>query len=249
MSEGLDQQDERSAFRRRGFIAASGFITLVVIAGIAVIAEHGSGGHPAAAATTAAVAGATPDATAPAAAGCAPSDTDQSIPATTPDVTWTLWTGEALPTSSADGPAQVTGAVPDCYADTPTGALVALTQMELRMQVAQDPDMAAITAADFVPNTGEKAAETLYASGAQVSDYTASFQTAGYEFVSYTKSAATIQLAMTQSDGGYESAAFTVQYNAAANNWQGVLSSNGAFGTALSGINGLTGYVPWSGVS
>lgn len=249
MSQGFENQEQRSPFRRRGFVAAAGFLGLAVIAGIVVVVEHGSGGgHPAAAATGTAAPGTAPAATATA-AGCAPSDTDQAVPAATPDVTWTLWNGEALPNSSADGPARVTGAVPGCYADTPTGALVALTQLELRMQVAHDPDMASITAADFVANTGETTAEALYNSGAQVSDYTPDFQSAGFEFVSYTKSAATIQLAMAQTNGGFESATFTVQYDAAADNWQGVLANNGAFGTTLSGISGLTGYVTWSGES
>lgn len=236
----------RGPFRQRGFIAAAAFIALVLIAGIVVLLNHGSGGgKPSATGTTAPPV--TASASAP--AGCAPSDTDQTVPTATPDVTWTLWNGEAVPTSSADGPAKVTGAVPTCYADTPVGALVALTQVELRTQVAQDPDLAAITAADFVPNAGEAKAEALYQSGAQVSDYTADFQVGGFEFVSYTKASATIQLAMVQTNGGDESATFTVQYDSSTDDWQGVLSSSGAFGTTLSGINGLTGYVSWSGVS
>jgi hypothetical protein len=241
-------QDQRSPFRRRGFIVAAGFLGLVVVAGIVIAVEHGSGGgHPSAAATNTAPAPA--PATTAASASCAPAGSGQAVPTSTPDVTWTLWQGAAVPTSTADGPAKVSGAVPGCYADTPTGALVALTQLEMRMEVAHDADMAAITRADFAANDGQAKALGIYDSGAQVSDYTADYQAAGFQFVNYSPSSATIELAMSQANGGYESATFTLQYDGATQNWKGVLAANGSYGTAFSGINALTGFVPWSGVS
>lgn len=78
------------------------------------------------------------------------SDTSQAVPASAPNgVTWTMWNGEALPSSTADGPGKVTGAVPTCYSHTPVGALIALAQFDLRTEVAHDPDLAAITTVDL----------------------------------------------------------------------------------------------------
>lgn len=234
--------DERSLFGRPGWIAAA---ALLAVALITLVACGSSDGTPQAGPSSASAAASTPAASSP---DCGVSDTSQAVPASAPNgVTWTVWNGEALPSSATDGPGKVTGAVPTCYSHTPVGALIALAQFDLRTEVAHDPDLAVITAGDCLPNAGEKVAEKVYLSGADVSDYTADYQVAGFEFVSYTTNSAVIQLAMLQTNGGYESSTYSMQWNNG--DWPAVLNADGSFGTAFSGISDLAGYVPWAGAS
>jgi hypothetical protein len=243
-------EDQRSPFRRTGFLAALGFLALVVILGITVVATHDSGKSTTPAAGGPSTAPVQPSATSSSGSGnsCGLTDTSQTVPTSTPpNITWVLVKGDALPTSPAAGPGKVQGMVASCYAHTPVGALIAASQIGDRLGIASNADASEILKQQVVPGPARDHDLSVLSSGNDQNDGTVDGQTAGFQFVSYSPDTAVINLVSHMSNGTYNTATFTVRW--LDGDWKLQLQNDGSDSSNVSQVSGLSGYAIWSGVS
>ncbi|TXJ83297.1 hypothetical protein E2C11_07425 [Streptomyces lavendulae] len=243
--------DKPGTRRNRGFIASAVFLGLVVVLAIAVIATRGSDKSDAPAASgPGASTGAAVTPSSPAAAtgnACGLTDTNQTPPTSTPkDVTWQLVKGDAMPTSKSAGPGKVDGPVAHCYAHTPLGALIAVSQIGDRLGVASNADAIQILKAQAVPGPGVETGLKALA-GPEIGDGKADGQLAGFQFASYTPDTAVINLVSHMDNGSYNVATFTMKW--LDGDWKIQLQDTGADSSNVSQVTSTAGYVPWSGVS
>jgi hypothetical protein len=248
--------ERRSPFRRFGFVAAVGFLGLVVVLGIYVSATHGSGKvNTAVGAGPSVGSGPSPTAAQPSATSssdarnaCGLTDTDQTAPTSTPpDITWQLWQGVAVPTSSTAGPGKTDGAIAGCYAHTPLGALLAVSQIGPRLGVANRTQAMDILKQQAMPGPGVDKDLSLISSGAPIGDDSASGQLAGFQFVSYTPDSATINLVDKMPNGTFNTATFAARWTG--EDWKIVIQDDGTDSSSVSQVSSLSGYVPWGGIS
>jgi hypothetical protein len=232
-----DSEREPGRFRHAGFLAAAGFLVLVVVLAVAIFARSGgrskSSKPPAAAPSTSSVP--------PASAGdCHLTDTDQQIPQTGPAATWTIYKTLALPTSPTAGPAIIAGDVARCYAHTPTGALFAAAQLDMRFVVADD--WRKVVDQQVVPGPGRDAYIKDREAGA-VSTDTHGVQLAGFKFVTYSPAMAVIQFAAHTPDGSYQSNTVTVAWSGT--DWRLQLQPDGEDSPTFPRISSLDGFIHW----
>jgi hypothetical protein len=188
---------------------------------------------------------------------CAPPDSSQQVPVTTPAaVSWSLFGGVAVPASHAAGPLITAGDVARCYAHTPTGALIASWQISTRTLVAHDWKQ--VTLAQVAPGPGRDAylAMRARAKGAggedagQGAGQNAGYaQVAGFRFISYTPQAAAIEMVTRSTAGQLQAYTLTVVWApAAGGDWKLQLRDDGAPSTPARPLASLDGYTPWAGV-
>jgi hypothetical protein len=182
-------------------------------------------------------------------AGCATTATDQTIPGDTPkDVTWTLVAGTAVPQSSTAGPALHTPTgVGYCYARTPVGAVLAVSNLGHATgdaQAVQDDEL------KYSVVSGPLADE-LAAKPAVVSDpaATSGVQLAGFRIISYTPDTASVALALASSSrpGSYAVVTAAMAWNQG--DWRVVLQPGPVAVATATSTTSLANFVPWSGVS
>jgi hypothetical protein len=182
-------------------------------------------------------------------AGCATTATDQTVPGDTPkDVTWTLVAGTAVPQSSTAGPMLHTPAgVGYCYARTPVGAVLAVSNLGRSAgdpQAVQDDQLKYST----VPGP---LADQIAAKPATASDpaATAGVQYAGFRVISYTPDSVSVALALssTQRPGTYFIATAAMEWNQG--DWRVVVQPGPEVLSTTSSTTSIAGFVPWSGVS
>ena len=182
-------------------------------------------------------------------ATASPSSLDQSVPdSPPPGVTWQIIDTVALPFSASAGPANVADGIPSSFAHTPTGALVAMVQIDFRHLI--EPNFVAVTQAD-VANTPGRAQffDLVEADGLtnpanpQPGTY---LQLAGFQFVSYTTSTAVIQLLTARPDGSYQVSTLSVAWDG--NDWQLVLQADGTDSPNQQIVSSPVGFVLWGGV-
>ncbi|MCQ4044277.1 hypothetical protein ACFOSC_29705 [Streptantibioticus rubrisoli] len=247
-------EERTSPFRRPGFLAAAVFLAVVVVlAAVLVIANGGgkattpvakaSGGQPTASGQSTAT-------SAPGALGnaCGLSDTSQTVPTSTPpNIKWELVSGTAVPTSSIAGPGKESGGVPSCFAHTPLGALLAVSQIGQRMGVATNSQIVAILKSAAVPGPVLDSDIARLSSMTDQGGNSPSGQLAGFQFVSYQPDTATINIVVKMPDSSMNTATFTLRWYQG--DWKIQLQSTGADSSNVSQITSLDGYVPWSGLS
>lgn len=243
--------DKGRAFRRPGFLAAAAFLGLVLVLAVVVIATSGSDKDDnTPSATGPSRTTSTAHASSPAADsgnGCGLTDTNQSVPTSTPpNIKWDLLKGDAMPTSPIAGPGKVEGPVARCYAHTPLGALLAASQIGDRLGVASNREAAEIIKAQAVPGPGVDRALTLL-QGAELGTGTTDGHTAGFQFVSYTADTAVINMVSRMNNGTFNTATFTMKW--VDGDWKIQLQPNGANSSNVSQVESTAGYVTWSGVS
>ena len=182
-------------------------------------------------------------------ATASPSSLDQSVPdSPPPGVTWQIIDTVALPFSAGAGPASVADGIPSGFAHTPTGALVAMVQIDFRHLI--EPNFVAVTQAD-VANTPGRAQffDLVEADGLtnpanpEPGTY---LQLAGFQFVSYTTSTAVIQLLTARPDGSYQVSTLSVAWDG--NDWQLVLQADGTDSPNQQIVSSPVGFVLWGGV-
>ncbi len=192
------------------------------------------------------------DRTAPNAAttpSVAPSAPSQGIPDSAPSgVIWQIVDTVALPFSDSAGPIRVTDGIPAGFAHTPTGALLAMVQIDFRHLI--QPNFVAVTAADVADTPGRAEFFHLVQVGGltnptnpQPGTY---LQLAGFEFVSYTSSTAVIQLLTARLDGSYQISTLTVAWDGT--DWQLVLQADGTDSPNQQIVASPVGFVLWGGV-
>ncbi|MGW2725093.1 hypothetical protein [Streptomyces sp. NPDC001492] len=140
-TDGRGPEAPASPFQQRWFIVSAAFLIVVVLLGLLVVftTRDNSSANGSKSPAPSASAASTPSASA-AAGGCpALADTDTTVPTAAPQgVTWGLFRTVALPTSKSAGPAAADGDLTHCFAHTPTGALIAASQISIRSMLARN---------------------------------------------------------------------------------------------------------------
>ena len=174
---------------------------------------------------------------------------DESVPDAPPNgITWQIIDTVALPFSDNAGPSQVTEGIPSGFAHTPTGALVALVQIDFRHLI--EPNFVAVTTADVANTAGRAEFFRLVKAGRLANPAHPApgtyLQLAGFEFVSYTSSNAVIQLLTARTDGTYQVSTLSVAWDGT--DWQLVLQPNGTDSPNQQIVASPVGFVLWGGV-
>jgi hypothetical protein len=161
-------------------------------------------------------------------------------------VVWSLLNGYAIPSSPTDGPAQVEGSVASGFSRTPTGALLALVNAQLRV-TASAPAACAVEARAAFENT--PAAAAIADQCAHPSDAPERYQLAGYAYLSYTPDRATITYAVRD-----EASAKLVEVTGtvlwSGSDWLVSLPGAAAGGNPIGPtavVDSLAGFVAWAG--
>ena len=182
-------------------------------------------------------------------ATASPSSLDQSVPdSPPPGVTWQIIDTVALPFSASAGPANVADGIPSGFAHTPTGALMAMVQIDFRHLI--EPTFVAVTNADVANTPGRaqffdlvKADGLTNPANPEPGTY---LQLTGFQFVSYTPSTAVIQLLTARPDGSYQLSTLSVAWDG--NDWQLVLQADGTDSPNQQIVSSPVGFVLWGGV-
>ena len=223
-----------------GFLAA---LAVWVIASPGQSVRAGSHHHPATRQAASSPSVPSPSATA------SPSSLDQSVPdSPPPGVTWQIIDTVALPFSAGAGPASVADGIPSGFAHTPTGALVAMVQIDFRHLI--EPNFVAVTQADVANTPGRakffhlvEADRLTNPPNPEPGTY---LQLAGFQFVRYTTSTAVIQLLTARPDGSYQVSTLSVAWDG--NDWQLVLQADGTDSPNQQIVSSPVGFVLWGGV-
>jgi hypothetical protein len=231
--------------RRWTGIAAIGVLAVIALCAAMLIVEHT--GHQQNSA------GAGPASTPPSVAAASQSRQSKpqpvtAVPSMAPPVgvVWVLLNGYAVPTSPADGPARVAGTVAAGFSHTPTGALLALLNAQLRV-TASPPAECAAEARSAFEHTAAAAAiadQCLHPSGAPER-----YQVAGYAYLSYAPDRATITYAIRD-----ETTAQLIEITGtvawSGSDWLVSLPGAAAGGNPIGPtavVDSLAGFVAWAG--
>jgi hypothetical protein len=180
-------------------------------------------------------------------AGCTTTGTDQTVPTATPaGVRWTLVAGFAVPSTPADGPT-LTGpaGVAYCYSHTPTGALLAASNLG---HVTGSPTdaIADLKAHALVANSyTDQLVSTPTTTGPNTG---ASVQWAGFRIVSYSPAQATVTLAGAAPATTPSYGQLTVALAWSQGDWRVVPQAGPALFVNVGPVPSLASFVPWSGV-
>lgn len=234
-----EQEEAPSPFTRPGFIASAAVLGLILVVGVvAMLLPRSTPTAPAPAAPSAVVA---------APAGCSLPAGDQTPPATAPTGTsWVLVGRMAAPHDPATfGPAGSTSSgLGSCYAHNPTGALYAAANF---VAACTDPGPGRQLAAArelTAPGPGRDQLVATVAGGS-VGASSGGVQLAGFVFLSYTPTAATVDLAVTAA-GKYAHLPIALAWTGT--DWAVQVPLNGAVFGGTAALPDLTGFVAWSGV-
>lgn len=248
--------DEGSRFAQPGFIA-SALVILFVIICAAYVMIGGSGGGKS-----------RPDAQkppqAPPAATLGPVDLPRDPDAPCPhiattgerlltrapaDVEWISFRTVLVPMSRTVGPAVVQGDVARCYAQTPTGALLATAQITARYFLAENwprvvkKQVASGPGAEAYENQRYAAELSRGAAPAPVPGTIP--QITGFKFVNYNADGAVVELARRLPDGTLQAFVHTVVWREG--DWKLQLGPDGSDSTSGQQLTSLEGFVPWGG--
>lgn len=257
-TNGTPSHDERSPWTKPGFLAAAAVVALLVVLGLMLAFTGGSESDPQnPAATPPGPAGQPADAADPDDSACNLPSGDQAIPKDPPDAKWVLRGTFAVPRASpAIGPHDVDGAIPSCFAHSPTGALFAAVNIyaalnELSHEPPSNPRevIRQLIASGPGRDTVLRNLRAASKGGASSDDSSAGVQVAGFSVVRYEPTAAVIDIAFRvdrPGATGYVHAASTVRWER--QDWRLVLAQDGRPFDSMDQIPNLNGYVPWSGV-
>jgi hypothetical protein len=262
-------------FTERGFIAAAGVLTVVLVSGAAVLltdppppateTDAGTSGAPAAEGD-AGDGTETDDAAEPAGEPASPGDSaadgscpelpaqDQARPSGEPPGTvWQNVDGQLLPFSPRVGPAQSRGPVARCYAHTPTGAVFAAVQASWRYRRSED--WGAMAQFTLAPGPGRDAYIRQRTDGAgpngtpyrPPADDVGTPQPLGFRVVSYTPEQAEIDVISSPLSSGLGNhTVWSVVWSG--NDWRLVLGGNGEAPPA-SPVKETDAFVAWDPAS
>jgi hypothetical protein len=231
--------------RRWTGIAAIGVVAVIGLCAALLVLGHLHHKHV----DSAAAAPSTPQPTAaPPHTSASSAQPARSVPSTAPPagVSWALLNGYALPGSPADGPARVAGSVAAGFSHTPTGALLAVVNAQLRLTATTPAACAAEARSAFehTPAAAAIADQCLHPSGPPER-----YQLAGYAYLSYSPALATITYAIRD-----EATAKLVEVTGtvvwSGSDWLVSLPGAAAGGNPIGPtavIDSLSGLVAWAG--
>jgi len=134
------------------------------------------------------------------------------------------------------------------FADTPEGALVALIQIAVRHLLA--PDWQAVVATDVASGPGGPAYVALRTEAEKASQMPAVpghyLQIAGFSFVSYSPTAAEVNIVSRATTGAMQVVTETVVWQHG--DWKLLLDSAGSPAPVAEPVQSLAGYVEWQGI-
>lgn len=242
------QEDSVESSRKRvGTIAAGIFVALIVVLGIVLaVMPHGDkAGEPALTAPQPAVSqGSRPVQSASPTLPAPSKPLETAIPSSPPKgVTWSLFQGVALPSSRTDGPSRIEGPVYAGYSHTPTGALLAATQISVRGVISPDGGWKPVLEQQALPGPGRDALASKLSADSSPSG---SAQIVGFHFVTYSSDVAVIQVAVRAPSGGMATGTTTVRWSEG--DWKLEVQPDGSTSTSTQALTSLYNFVPWGGV-
>ncbi len=229
-----------SVWSSPSFLAALVVVLVLVAAAVAAVVNHHGGNAPVAAPTATPTATSSSGPTAP-----APAPVDTAIPTAAPVTAWTDYHGVLIPTSATAGPGRVTGDVASGFTHSPTGALLAATQLPVRRILAAD--WATVLTTSVVPGPGVAVwRSTRSQLGTEITPPAGGWtQTAGYRFLAYNPAQAVIQFLNSASTGDFTVTVTTVSWNGG--DWKLVLQPNGDDTPTTTPTTSPAGFTIWQG--
>ncbi len=239
-SDRTDRTDRTgSVWSSPSFLAALVVVLVLIAAAVAAIVNHTGGDTPAAAPTTA------PSGTASAGGATTPAVLDTAIPTAAPVTAWADYHGVLIPTSATAGPARVSGDIASGFAHSPTGALLAATQLPVRRILAAD--WSTVLTTSVVPGPGVAVwRSTRSQLGTEITTPAGGWtQTAGYRFLAYNPNQAVIQFLNSASTGDFTVTVTTVAWTGG--DWKLVLQPNGDDTPDTTPVTSPAGFTIWQG--
>lgn len=246
-----DEDDVTSPWASRWWQMSALFLAVLLVLGVLVVIKSGGGSSKGEAGPSAPTS--SPSASASTGKGACPelTDTGQEIPRTAPPANWALFRTVAVPSSKASGPAVVNGDVARCYAHTPTGALFAAAQISIRYTVASDWQtvIKKQTYGDGQAGLIKQRAkyEKEHTPVAPVPGELGQF--AGFQFVTYSKDIAVLQLVTkfsgSSADSALQVSTVTLHWDSTKGDW---LYEIPAVAAPQKSVPDLSGYVTWGGL-
>ncbi|GAA4998049.1 hypothetical protein GCM10023205_84800 [Yinghuangia aomiensis] len=265
----MDRDPDQNPFTRTGFVLSAALVGLVFMAALAVIVDYNVRGpgqkqnymNPSAAPRGPGPSGprATPYPDVPSSAistagpsnGSCPSldAKDQAIPATAPaGISWEMFRSVLLPSSDIGGPAVEDDGISRCYADTPTGALVAAAQITTRYVLSAGWE--AVTRAQVAEGPGRDAyidqrlAEEDVNGPAGAPEPGEATQIAGFRFLDYNPTAAVLQLLRRSQNGGLVATTHTMVWSGG--DWKLRMETDGSDSSTVQRVTSLSGFTMWA---
>ncbi len=162
---------------------------------------------------------------------------------TAPTATWALVGTTAAPSIKGQGPGEVENdGFRSCYARTPTGALLAASNL-LAMGSEAPLLGKKMNERSTVPGAGRDAA--MARPPAQVDSSGVRIQIAGFRINRYDGNTADVDIAIRTSTGVIAAQVFTLKW--VEGDWKVVLADSGDLPSPMSQLPMLSGYVAWSG--
>ncbi|MFC4066727.1 hypothetical protein [Actinoplanes subglobosus] len=240
-----------SPWTRPWFIAAAGFLGLVVALGVTIAVwphEQDPSVLPAPAPAVVSGSTSTPSPGA-AASGAVAAPLPTALPTSPPrDVTWQLAGQNAVPVSATAGPRSVAAGVASGYARTPEGALVAAAQLAARSAFsAGRTSWEPTVQTQFVPGDDrDRLLAALRSAPEQTADPGELSPLAGYLYQAYTPDIAVIGLVYRSPAAGaarYHVVTTTMQWRDG--DWQMVPPPGGTWLSVSRQAGNLSGVVEW----
>jgi hypothetical protein len=219
----------RPPWRQRRWIIPAALLVAIII--VTVILTTISGGQSRTATTAASPAG-----------SCPATSASDAIPTAPPgDLRWQNLGAMLVPVSATSGPARYAGAVWECYAHSPLGAVMAAYDIFAGLA---SPDWRTVAGHEVVPGRGQRAFIAASQSQAyQAPPPGAIAQAVGFEVVSYTLQQATIEALASAGEDAYQADERTVAW--VDGDWKMVLTPDGDTGPDTQLVTSAGGFVLW----
>jgi hypothetical protein len=246
--QGWRDRDLQDARERRPATAVAAAVAVVLLVGAGSVAVFG--GLP-----TSIRAPARPGTSAaPVASAAAPDPTGAPTAwleleplLTAPPVTWQLFSGVALPSSSTAGPRLIDGPVNAGYQRSQTGALIAAAQIGTRYLLTPGQGWREVTRRQLLPNAGRDVFVTARAGMDELTMPPGTYgQLAGFRVLAYTPDVAVFTLVSRfATTGMLQATVTTVKW--VGGDWRLVLQPDGGTSPTAQRLTSLDGYVVWGG--
>lgn len=180
--------------------------------------------------------------------GCPPMPWNDEIPTTAPPATWVSINTVLVPTSTEHGPALFEGThgeMARCFSRTPTGALIAMQQIEIRALVGRDGVEVSLTQVE--PGAGRDifVAHLEDRGWGDVTPGTLC-QAAGFRITHYSDDEVIADLASRCPSGRLHQSQGRVVWRDG--DWRRVIEPDGGFAPFQAGLADLRGFTVWGGI-